>query len=192
MSKIIKNINYEVVKKTAARCKKRGITIPTFAQMKNPETIPAAVKSKLSNIGLWDVNPLNLYRITWKNEIKTGLYGAVNFFEIPKAITGVDARIVGIVGKYFPTGAHKVGFLLEKGFLDAVVPRKEMKAYLVRALDFLKAPRRRLSAERRRPPDDSETHSSQTARRMGRPKLGGLTKGGPSAPASHAWATPRT
>jgi len=109
MSKIIKNINHEVVKKTAARCKKHGITIPTFAQMRNPDTIPAAIKSKLANIGLWDINPLNLYRITWKNDIKTGLYGGVNYFEIPKAITGVNARIVGIIGKYFPTGAHKVG-----------------------------------------------------------------------------------
>jgi cysteine synthase A len=109
MSKIIKHINHEVVKKTAARCKKHGITIPTFAQMRNPETIPTAIKSKLADIELWDVNPLNLYRITWKNDIKTGLYGGVNYFEIPKAVTGVNARIVGIIGKYFPTGAHKVG-----------------------------------------------------------------------------------
>jgi cysteine synthase len=109
MSKIIKNINDEVVKKTAARCKKHGITIPTFAQMRNPETIPAAIKSKLAGIGLWDVNPLNLFRITWKNDIKTGLYDGANYFEIPKSITGVDARIVGLIGKYFPTGAHKVG-----------------------------------------------------------------------------------
>jgi cysteine synthase len=109
MSKIIKTINHDVVKKTAARCKKHGITIPTFAQMKNPNLIPDSVKQKLPSIGLWDVNPLNLYRITWKNDVKTGSFGAVNYFEIPQAITGVKARIVGVVGKYFPTGAHKVG-----------------------------------------------------------------------------------
>jgi len=109
MSKIIKNINYEVVRKTAERCKKHGITIPTFAQMRDPEKIPSAVKSKLAGVGLWDVNPINLYRITWKNDIKTGLYGGVNYFEVPQTITGVNARIVGIIGKYFPTGAHKVG-----------------------------------------------------------------------------------
>jgi len=109
MSKIIRQIHQDVVKKTAARCKKHGITIPTFAQMRNPETIPAAVKSQLAEIGLWDVNPLNLFRITWKNDIKTGVFGGVNYFEIPKSITGVDARIIGIIGKYFPTGAHKVG-----------------------------------------------------------------------------------
>jgi cysteine synthase len=109
MSKIIKRINHEVVKKTAARCKKHGITIPTFAQMRDPKLIPDAVKKQLPAIGLWDVNPLNLFRITWKNDVKTGGFDGVNYFEIPKAISGVDAHIVGIIGKYFPTGAHKVG-----------------------------------------------------------------------------------
>lgn len=109
MSKIIKQINAEVVKKTAARCREKGIVIPTFRQFRNPETIPENIKSKLSKVGLWDVNPLNLFRITWKNDIKTGLYGGVNYLEIPKEITGVKARIIGLIGKYFPTGAHKVG-----------------------------------------------------------------------------------
>lgn len=109
MSKIIKKIDHAVVKKTAARCKAQGITIPTFKQMRHPDLIPDAIKQKLPAIGLWDVNPLNLYRITWKNDVNTGRFGGVNYFEIPKAITGVNARIIGIVGKYFPTGAHKVG-----------------------------------------------------------------------------------
>ena len=39
-----------------------------------------------------------------------------------------------------PEGFQRSEFLLEKGFLDAVVPRKELKAYLIRALGFLKAP----------------------------------------------------
>jgi cysteine synthase len=33
----------------------------------------------------------------------------VNYLEIPPAITGIKARVIGLVGKYFPTGAHKVG-----------------------------------------------------------------------------------
>ncbi|MDI6740563.1 MAG: pyridoxal-phosphate dependent enzyme, partial [Candidatus Edwardsbacteria bacterium] len=55
------------------------------------------------------VNPVNLFRITWKNDVDTGLYGGVNCLEIPKEITGIKARVIGLVGKYFPTGAHKVG-----------------------------------------------------------------------------------
>jgi cysteine synthase len=109
MSRIIKKIDHEVVARTAARCKAQGITIPTFAQMRNPELVPASIKKQLPKIGLWDVNPLNLYRITWKNDVETGGFGGVNYFEIPREITGVKARIVGLIGKYFPTGAHKVG-----------------------------------------------------------------------------------
>jgi cysteine synthase len=109
MSRIIKKIDHAVVKKTAARCKAHGITIPTFAQMRDPEKIPQSIRAKLPAVGLWDINPLNLYRISWKNNIETGLYGSVNYLEIPREITGVKARIIGIIGKYFPTGAHKVG-----------------------------------------------------------------------------------
>ena len=43
MSQIIKSIHEDVVKRTAARCKERGITIPTFEQLRHPERIPAAV-----------------------------------------------------------------------------------------------------------------------------------------------------
>jgi cysteine synthase len=109
MSRIIKKLYPKVIKKTAARCRERGITIPTFAQMRNPETIPTTIRKKLPKVGLWDVNPLNLFRITWKNNMDDGLFGPVNYLEIPRELTGVNARIIGLVGKFFPTGAHKVG-----------------------------------------------------------------------------------
>lgn len=109
MSKIIKQLRPEVIRKTAKRCRERGIVLPTFAQMRDPSLIPPAIKRRLQGVGLWDVDPANLFRISWKNDVKTGLYGGVNYLEIPPAITGVKARIIGLVGKYFPTGAHKVG-----------------------------------------------------------------------------------
>ncbi|GAK61492.1 pyridoxal-phosphate dependent enzyme [Candidatus Vecturithrix granuli] len=104
-------VDHSVLAKAVQRYKEKGIILPTFAQMKNPELIPGAIKAKLKNIGLWDLNPLNLFRITWKNEPKEtgGLFGNVNYIELPKAITGIDARIVTLIGKWFPTGAHKVG-----------------------------------------------------------------------------------
>ncbi len=94
-----------------ARYRERGIVLPTFAQMRDPALIPAAVKQRLTKIGLWDLDPLNLFRINWHNEPKTkgGLYGPANTLELPRSLTGVDARIVLIIGKWFPTGAHKVG-----------------------------------------------------------------------------------
>jgi len=102
-------INEAVLKKTAALAKKRNIIIPTFAEMRDPALIPARIKSRLPKVGLWDIDPVNLFRINWHNDVKTGLYGGVNCLELPKELTGVDARIIGLVGKYFPTGAHKVG-----------------------------------------------------------------------------------
>jgi len=97
--------------KAVERARERNIIIPTFAQMAKPTTIPESIKSKLRNVGLWDVNPLNLFRIGWHNEPvpKGGAFAGVNFLEMPKALTGVDARIIALVGKWFPTGAHKVG-----------------------------------------------------------------------------------
>jgi len=109
MSEIIRKLNPSIIRKTAARCRERNIVIPTFAQMRDPSLVPKAVQKKLPKVGLWDVNPLNLFRITWKNNIQTGLFGGVNYLEIPQSITGVKARIIGLIGKYFPTGAHKVG-----------------------------------------------------------------------------------
>jgi len=108
---IDKIVNPEVRTKAARRFKEKGIILPTFAQMRNPELVPDKIKNQLKDIGLWDLNPANLFRITWKNEPKEkgGLYGKVNYLEIPSEVSGVQARIVLLLGKWFPTGAHKVG-----------------------------------------------------------------------------------
>jgi cysteine synthase len=101
----------EQLERTVQRARERNIIVPTFAQMRDPSLIPDAVKSKLADVGLWDINSLNLFRITWKNEPveQGGQYGGVNYIELPPSLTGVEARIICLVGKWFPTGAHKVG-----------------------------------------------------------------------------------
>lgn len=109
LSKFKLHVNDEVIKNTVNRAKERNVVIPTFAQQKNPALIPEKIKQQVKPLGLWDVNPRNLFRISWKNDVKTGLYGDVNYVELPSELTGVKARIIGLVGKYFPTGAHKVG-----------------------------------------------------------------------------------
>ena len=103
------NVKEEVLKKTVQRAKERNIIIPTFAQQRDPNLIPEKIKAKIKPLGLWDVDPLNLFRITWRNDANTGLFRDYNFIEFPSELTGVKARIIGLVGKYFPTGAHKVG-----------------------------------------------------------------------------------
>jgi cysteine synthase len=104
-------VHPDVLERTVLRARQREILLPTFAQMRDPSLVPAAVAARLASVGLWDVDPLNLFRITWHNEPVPagGGFGPVNWVEFPPELTGVEARIVALVGKWFPTGAHKVG-----------------------------------------------------------------------------------
>ena len=85
--------------------KKRIPFGPTYEEMLHPETISPeirekALKAKAEN----ELDPINLFNITWKNESNE-----VNKIVLPKELTGVDANIVVLLGKYFPSGSHKVG-----------------------------------------------------------------------------------
>ena len=104
-------VNDAVLASAVAKAREQDFRIPTFKQMRDPSQIPVDVTAKLGSVGLWDLDPLNLYRITWHNEpIESGGgFGPVNTIELSPELTGVDARIIMLVGKWFPTGAHKVG-----------------------------------------------------------------------------------
>ena len=93
------------------RAREQNIIIPTIEEMQHPERIPEKIREKLTQVGLWDVNPLNLFRVTWKNEPKEfgGLFGRPNYIVLPTELTGVKAKILLMAGKFFPTGCHKVG-----------------------------------------------------------------------------------
>ena len=111
MTKIDMTVHKARQENAVKRLRERDIILPTFAQMKDPGLIPDKYKTELSSIGLWDIHPRNLFRITWKNQPveKGGGFGGVNYIEFPSSLTGTKARIVAVVGKWFPTGAHKVG-----------------------------------------------------------------------------------
>jgi cysteine synthase len=111
MAKIDLTLYQDRLERTIQRVRDRNIIIPTFAQMKDPSLMPDRIKEELKQIGLWDLHPRNLFRITWYNEPKRkgGLFGGLNYFEFPQSLTGTPARIIALVGKWFPTGAHKVG-----------------------------------------------------------------------------------
>ena len=101
----------ETLARAVERARERDIIIPTFDEMVNPDRIPEPVTDRLRDVGLWDLNPLNLFRITWHNEPTAtgGTFGGVNYLVLPPELTGVKARIAMLIGKWFPTGAHKVG-----------------------------------------------------------------------------------
>ena len=97
-------VNQQRLEKAVLRAREQNIIIPTFRQMKDPGLIPEEIKKELAGIGLWDIHPRNLFRITWKNEPlpKGGGFGFVNYIEFHQSLTGVPARIIGLVGKWFP------------------------------------------------------------------------------------------
>ncbi|VAW06431.1 Cysteine synthase [hydrothermal vent metagenome] len=104
-------VNEAVLEAAVAQARERNFRIPTFKQMRDPSLIPDDVKQQLTSVGLWDLDPINLFRINWHNAPTPtgGGFGGVNYFEIPPEISGVAARIIILEGKWFPTGAHKVG-----------------------------------------------------------------------------------
>jgi acetyl-CoA carboxylase carboxyl transferase subunit beta len=69
------------------------------------------------------------------------MLGDLNIAE-PGALIGfAGPRVIEqTIRQKLPEGFQRAEFLLEKGFLDAVVHRKDMKPYLLRALEFLQAP----------------------------------------------------
>ena len=111
MTKIDLTIMQDRLERTLQRVRERKIIIPTLAQQRDPSLIPDDIQNRLKDIGLWDLHPLNLFRITWHNEPKPfgGLFGDVNYLEFPSSFTGTKARVVALVGKWFPCGVHKVG-----------------------------------------------------------------------------------
>jgi hypothetical protein len=67
---IIGPTNERVLAKAIERARARRIILPQFAQQKDPEKVPPKIVEGLREVGLWDLDPLNLFRITWKNEAK--------------------------------------------------------------------------------------------------------------------------
>jgi acetyl-CoA carboxylase carboxyl transferase subunit beta len=68
------------------------------------------------------------------------MLGDLNIAE-PGALIGfAGPRVIEqTIRQKLPTGFQRSEFLLEHGMLDAVVPRKELKTYIGRALDFMAA-----------------------------------------------------
>ncbi len=98
------------------------ITGPTFAEMLHPWKIDPAVRARALAAKQTDpLDPINLFNITWRDENDQTYYVVM-----PHELTGVDAEIVVLYGRRFPSGSHKVGaaysVLLEKEMFGEVDP----------------------------------------------------------------------
>ncbi|MBL8133883.1 MAG: pyridoxal-phosphate dependent enzyme [Anaerolineae bacterium] len=90
--------------------------------MLHPETIEPAVRAKALEAKARDpLDPINLFNITWRDE-----NNKIYYVVLPHELTGVEAEIVVMYGKRFPSGSHKVGaaysVLLEKEMFGEVDP----------------------------------------------------------------------
>ncbi len=98
------------------RFKERNIVLPTFAELRDPFTMPETVLADLATVEKDAADPLNLFRVHWFNEHADepgdnypGLVTVPTHIEVPKELTGVEARIVLAFGNRFPLiRAHKV------------------------------------------------------------------------------------
>lgn len=95
----------------AVKCfRDRKVVLPTFAQLRNPDTIPKDVQEALKKIGPDEKHPMNLFRVHWYNgDDRVTRVKVPQYIELPKAFTGVDTPILVAVGERFPMiNAHKV------------------------------------------------------------------------------------
>ena len=96
--------------RAVALLREKGVRLPTFRELAEPRTQPADIVARLAGVGPDEAHPLNLFRVHWFNDTRrTGRVAVPLHVELPKALTGVDARIVVAFGALFPMiNAHKV------------------------------------------------------------------------------------
>jgi cysteine synthase A len=98
---------------------------PTFEEMLHPSKIKREIREKALEAAKNDpLSPLNLYNITWRNP-----EGKIYYIVLPRELTDVDANIVVMYSKDFPTRSHKVGatysVTLEHQLLGDIAPGKD-------------------------------------------------------------------
>jgi acetyl-CoA carboxylase carboxyl transferase subunit beta len=84
------------------------------------------------------------------------MLGDLNIAE-PEALIGfAGPRVIEqTIRQKLPEGFQRSEFLLEHGFLDAIVPRKEMKQYLIQALNWM-------NGQPAKQPEDATTDFAET------------------------------
>ena len=96
--------------KLARHIRKLGVRLPTFEQLADPVTQLGHQLDTVKSVDRHQPDPKNLFRVHWYNDVASGGWSDMPaFIELPKSITGVDARIVTLLGERFPMiDTHKV------------------------------------------------------------------------------------
>ena len=77
---------------------------PTYREMLDPRTLPDALRRRAREARAGELDPANLFNITWR-----GPDHSVRCVALPRQLTGVEANILVLIGRFFPSGSHKVG-----------------------------------------------------------------------------------
>jgi len=103
-------VDGDVLERAARRFGEHGIVLPTFAQLAEPQRIPAAALASLTGVGRNDADARNLWRVHWYNDATSGgLRETPEYVVLPPTFTGVASPILVAFGDTFPMiGAHKV------------------------------------------------------------------------------------
>ncbi|MBI6546919.1 MAG: pyridoxal-phosphate dependent enzyme [Cyanobacteria bacterium NC_groundwater_1444_Ag_S-0.65um_54_12] len=98
---------------------------PTFEEMLYPERVAPDLRKRAAlAVEQKSLDPVNLFNITWKDPA-----GGVRYLLVPPELSGVRAPILVLLGKYFPTGSHKVGaaysVMVEKQIQGEITPGQD-------------------------------------------------------------------
>jgi cysteine synthase len=77
---------------------------PTYAEMRDPMRLPAGIRAAAEAARNDDQDSHNLFNINWKCS-----GDAVDKIVLPRELTGVQANIIVLSGRNFPSGSMKVG-----------------------------------------------------------------------------------
>ena len=99
-----------IVEKTAKYFKEKGVVLPTISELRNPHLISDAIKNKVLKLDKDAMDPANLFRVHWFNKRDHSQFLDVpEHIVLPSEFTGVEAKIIVNLGRYFPLiTAHKV------------------------------------------------------------------------------------
>jgi len=99
---------------------------PTFEEMLHPQRVGPELRARATRARYEaPLDPINFFNIHWR---RPDDINEVSYLVMPHALTGVDAEIVVLIAKDFPTGSHKVGpaysVLIEKYLQGQIEPHK--------------------------------------------------------------------
>ncbi len=103
-------VDEDVRDRAVDRCRSLGVTLPTFAQLADPDLLPHAIADRLPGVDPDAPDPLNLFRVHWFNDSsRAGRTPVPGHLVLPPELTGVASPIVIALGDRFPMiGSHKV------------------------------------------------------------------------------------